>query len=212
METNNNNSQRLIDGYAGVADGIALLFSGFVEVIIHDLHSQKVVHIANNISKRAIGDDSGLEDIELNQTKTLIGPYEKMNWDGQKIRSTSIVLRDDTGTPNGMLCINMTTSMFEATRDMLDMFLAKHTLLPQPEILFHDDWQEKINLFINAWLKEQCLSIPSLTHINKRQLITALYETGAFKGKSAPNYVANVLNMGRATVFKYLKEIKLQTQ
>ena len=33
-------------------------------------------------------------------------------------------------------------------------------------------------------------------------------DLGAFKGKSAANYVANVLNMGRATVYKHLKEIK----
>ena len=36
----------------------------------------------------------------------------------------------------------------------------------------------------------------------------ALHAEGAFKGKSAANYVANVLNMGRATVYKHLKEIK----
>ncbi|AUG07032.1 hypothetical protein CXQ82_10735 [Pseudomonas sp. S09G 359] len=31
---------------------------------------------------------------------------------------------------------------------------------------------------------------------------------GAFKGKSTSNYVANVLGMGRATVYKHLKELK----
>ena len=36
----------------------------------------------------------------------------------------------------------------------------------------------------------------------------ALHAEGAFKGKSASNYVANVLNMGRATVYKHLKELK----
>jgi predicted transcriptional regulator YheO len=35
-----------------------------------------------------------------------------------------------------------------------------------------------------------------------------LHAEGAFKGKSASNYVANVLNMGRATVYKHLKELK----
>jgi predicted transcriptional regulator YheO len=38
--------------------------------------------------------------------------------------------------------------------------------------------------------------------------VLALHAEGAFKGKSASNYVANVLNMGRATVYKHLKELK----
>ena len=42
----------------------------------------------------------------------------------------------------------------------------------------------------------------------KRELVLALHAEGAFKGKSASNYVANVLNMGRATVYKHLKELK----
>ena len=41
-----------------------------------------------------------------------------------------------------------------------------------------------------------------------RELVLALHAEGAFKGKSASNYVANVLNMGRATVYKHLKELK----
>ena len=47
-----------------------------------------------------------------------------------------------------------------------------------------------------------------LTREHKRELVEALHAEGAFKGKSAANYVANVLNMGRATVYKHLKEIK----
>mgnify|MGYP000384976042 CR=1 FL=1 len=43
---------------------------------------------------------------------------------------------------------------------------------------------------------------------NKRELVLALHAEGAFKGKSASNYVANVLGMGRATVYKHLKELK----
>lgn len=201
-------STLLVERYSAVADGIALLFSGYVEVIIHEVGSQSVVYIANNISKRRLGDPSSLDDVAFSPTDKVIGPYEKLNWDGQNIRSTSIVLRNDDGEAVGMLCINMRISAFEAAKDMLDILLSGNKVIPQPEILFHDDWQERINTFIHAWLKEQCLSISILTHVNKRQLVEALYEEGAFKGKSAPNYVASVLNMGRATVFKYLRDIK----
>ena len=44
----------LLDRYSRVADGIALLFFPYVEIVIHDLHSQTVAYIANNLSKREI--------------------------------------------------------------------------------------------------------------------------------------------------------------
>jgi predicted transcriptional regulator YheO len=47
-----------------------------------------------------------------------------------------------------------------------------------------------------------------LNRDHKRELVLALHAEGAFKGKSAANYVANVLGMGRATVYKHLKELK----
>lgn len=207
-ENNLSNESLLLRRYASVADGIALLFSDYVEVIIHDLRSQSVVHIANNISKRKIGDPSSLDDVNFEQTETVIGPYEKLNWDGKKICSTSIVLRDDQLDPIGMLCINMNTAPVQAAQEALALLLPIKNLIPQPEKLFHDDWQDKVNSFIHCWLSNSNLTIASLSRQEKRELVEALYDEGAFNGKSSADYIANVLSMGRATVFNYLREIK----
>jgi predicted transcriptional regulator YheO len=64
---------------------------------------------------------------------------------------------------------------------------------------------------MHAWLKERMLGLDALTREQKRQLIEALSAEGAFKGKSAANYIAAVLRIGRATVYKYLKQIKETT-
>ena len=53
-------------------------------------------------------------------------------------------------------------------------------------------------------LRPDCLNV--LTREHKRERGEALHAEGAFKGKSAANHVANVLNLGRATVYKNLKE------
>ncbi|NBI52522.1 helix-turn-helix transcriptional regulator [Photobacterium alginatilyticum] len=201
-------AELLIQRYAPVADGIALLFSDYVEVIIHDLATQSVAYIANNISKRKIGDPSALDDVNFDQTESVIGPYEKLNWDGQKICSTSVVLRNDANTPIGMLCINMNTTPIESARAVLDLLLPAKNLIPQPEKLFNDDWQEKINSFIHDWLASHHLTLSVISRKDKRQLVEALYEQGAFNGKNSADYIANVLSMGRATVFNYLREIK----
>ena len=198
-----------LDNYRTIADAIATLFFPHAEVVLHDLRTQKVDYIANNISKRVIGDDAALEDMLSGEVdERTIGPYEKLNWDGQKIRSVSSVLRDTSGTPIAVLCINLNISMFETAKQALELFLSSSKLVPQPDALFRDDWQERINTFLHSWLRQRQLGLNLLTREHKRELVEALHAEGAFKGKSAANYVANVLNMGRATVYKHLKEIK----
>lgn len=199
----------VMQNFRGIADAIATLFFPHAEVVLHDLRTQTVDYIANNLSKRSLGDDSSLEDLlDGDVSEVNIGPYEKLNWDGQKIRSLSTVLHDHKGRRLAVLCINLNISMFETAKAALDLFLSPSKLIAQPDALFRDDWQERINTFLHAWLRERQLSLNLLTRDHKRELVLALHAEGAFKGKSASNYVANVLGMGRATVYKHLKALK----
>ncbi|WP_264317300.1 MULTISPECIES: helix-turn-helix transcriptional regulator [Pseudomonas] len=198
-----------IENYKAIADSIALLLFPHAEVIVHEVESQTVVHIANNFSKRQLGDDSAL-DQELGdfRSSASIGPYEKVNWDGQKIRSITSVLYDQHGEAEYLLCINLNFSVLEQAREALDAFFQVSRLIPQPDSLFKDDWQERINTFLHSWLKERNLSLRTLKMNDKRTLVEALHAEGAFEGRSGADYVANVLSMGRATVYKYLKELR----
>ena len=199
---------RLLARARPMADGIAALLFPFAEVAVHDLASQTVVHLANNLSRRELGDASALEDLAIDAQDSVIGPYEKQNWDGGRMRSVSVVVRDDAGAPLGVVCINLSIAAFEQARAALDLFVTGVRVMPQPEVLFRDDWQERINTFLHAWLRAHQLSLPSLTRDQKRELVSALDRDGAFRGRSAANYVAKVLSMGRATVFKHLKRVR----
>jgi len=204
--------ETLLHRYKNIADGITLLFSDFVEVVIHDLHEQKIVYMANNFSKRQLGDESGLEQLKNPHSEAVVGPYLNLKWDGQKINSVSVVLRDDDDSPIGVMSINMLVSPFEAARDALTLLVEGHKPVAQPEVIFHDYWQEKINQYITNWIQENKLTIQNLSQKHKKELVEELYYQGAFKGKSAAKYVANILNMGRATVFKYTRELKSKDQ
>lgn len=149
------NSSSQLELLRSVADGIAALFFPNAEVVIHDLATNKIAYLANNLSKRKPGDDAGLEDFELDGGAGVTGPYEKLNWDGKKMRSVSIAARDEQGKPSYLLCINLSTAMFEDARNALDMFLSVTRLQPQPQQLFKDDWQEKINTFLHDWLRRE---------------------------------------------------------
>ncbi|MCK7427938.1 helix-turn-helix transcriptional regulator [Enterobacter chengduensis] len=190
-----------------VANGIAALFFPSVEVVIHDVGTGKVVYIANNLSKRKPGDDAGLDDLQKDQLASVTGPYEKLNWDGKKMRSVTIATGDDK-TPGYLLCINLSTAVFEEARNALDMFLSVTRLQPQPEQLFRDDWQEKINTFLHEWLRRENTSLSALTREQKKTLVQSLQREGAFRAKNAADYIAGVLSLGRTTVYKYLRECK----
>lgn len=205
-----NQKSILIARYQGFCDAIAALFFPYAEAVIHDLDTQSVVYIANNFSKRALGDASALDNIEFDTNENVLGPFEKINWDGRAIRGISIVLREDNGQPIGVICLNLNVAVFEQARDALDLFVKGAKLLPQPDKLFKDDWQERINTFLHHWLQKNQLALSTLTREHKRELVRALYDEGAFNGKSSANYIANVLDMGRATVFKHLKDYKAQ--
>jgi len=198
----------LLDRTQGFADGVATLFFPYAEVVVHNLSTRRISYIANNLSRRKVGDDSALDNAEFQPGESVIGPYEKRNWDGAVMRSVSVVVREPTGRPIGLVCINLNIGVFEQARAALDLLVSGARLTPQPEVIFRDDWQERINTFIHGWLGQHQVGLTTLTRIQKKSLIEDLYRNGAFKGRSAAEYVARVLKMGRATIFKYTRELK----
>ena len=75
----------LLARYQGFCDAIAAIFFPYAEVVVHDLGTQSVVYIANNISKRMLGDASALDNIEFDSDENVLGPFEKLNWDGRAV-------------------------------------------------------------------------------------------------------------------------------
>lgn len=198
----------MLTRHQAMADAIAKLFYPYAEVVLHELASQTICYIANNFSRRELGDESGLDELKRGLSADVIGPYAKLNWDGRQLRAISVVLRDAAGAPEGMMCINLDVSVLESMKGVLDFFLAGNRLVSQPAEFFQDDWHERINNFIHAWLQERQLSLSLLGREHKHDLVHALYFEGAFRGKNSANYIANILGMGRATVYKHLKELK----
>lgn len=196
-----------LDLLKSVADGIAALFFPSVEVVIHDVEAGTVAYIANNLSKRKPGDEAGLNDLQQDLLAPVTGPYEKLNWDGKKMRSVTIATGNDD-TPGYLLCINLSTAVFEEARNALEMFLSVTRLQPQPEQLFKDDWQESINAFLHEWIRRENTSLSALTREQKKMLVQKLHREGAFRAKNAADYIANVLSLGRTTVYKYLRECR----
>lgn len=133
--------------------------------------------------------------------------YTKVNWDGKKLKSSTATLRDKNKTPIGLLCINLDVSKLEEFRYLLDQWSNIQSYQNQPEVLFKDDWREKINLYVSDYLSKEGLTLKMLSKEKKRDLIQTLHREGAFKAKNAATYVADVLDLSRATIYNYLRLI-----
>lgn len=197
-----------LHSYRPVCDAIAALFQPYVEVVLHELSSDSAVYIAGNFSKRELGEPSLLHEIDFHGEDQVIGPYEKINWDGRVIKSITSVLRDPAGRPLGVLCINADVSDFHAVIGTLSALVRVPDRAYRPDALFKDDWHDRINEFVQHWTHERGLTISTLTHADRRDLVVALSQNGAFGGRNAASYISRVLGMGRATVYKYLSKGK----
>lgn len=190
-----------------VAEAITLLLHPHAEVVIHDLKTGKIAAIYNNFSKRKVGDESLIEDLPDSAELPDVFPvYTKMNWNGRTIKCSTATLRDKNKKPVGLMCMNLDVSMWEEFRHLLDQWLGASSA--QPEVLFKDDWRERINLYVSDYLKEEGIALRSLSKEGKQDLIKALHREGAFKAKNAAAYVADVLDLSRATIYNYLKDDK----
>lgn len=188
------------------AEGIARLLRPFAEVVVHDLEKDSVCAIYNPLSKRDVGSSSYLDRINFDTTETVIGPYDKTNWDGRPLKSISIVLRDTCGEAQGFLCVNLDVSQFQTTQNMLMEFLGNNLSMQiEDEKLFRDDLYEQINVFIQEYCRDNQTSLNALSRQSKKDLMILLEKQGAFKGKNAALYVSKILGISRATVYNYLK-------
>lgn len=196
-----------IKRFLPTAQAIEMLLHPYAEVVLHDLATSKIVAIFNSFSHREPGDDSLLEEIEFDESKDIIGPYEKLNWDGSRLKSITSVIRNSTGKAVGLMCINLDLSKFDEFRQLVERFMHPDSFMPQLQELFKDDWQEQINIYVHEYLGKQHKRLNNLCRSDKQELVELLNRAGAFKKKNAAAYVGKVLGISRATVYKYLSEI-----
>lgn len=184
-----------LSGYISLCDAFVLLMKPLVEVVIHDLKTNTICYVNGNLSKRKVGDFSLLDDLETGLNKIV---YPKLNFDGRLVKSISVPIRD-----THLICINCDVSVFSQMQSLSEQFLAIH---PKPESLFKNDWQEKLHISVHNFLEQKSWSFDHLKGLQKKELIKHLFDLGAFNEKNAPDYVAKILSMGRATIFNYLKQ------
>lgn len=197
--------KKAIKLFLPTAEAVQRLLHPHAEVVVHDILLNQIVAIFHPLSKRNVGDSSLFtKEEEMARLADCLGPYEKINWDGRKLKSVSSVIRDEHGEAVGMLCINLDISKLEKFNDFLASFINREKFSSQPAPLFQDDWQEKINKYLHIYLVKNNLNLDLLSRYEKKELIEHLHNIGAFSGKNAAFYVAQIIGVSRATIYNYL--------
>lgn len=198
-----------IRAFMPAVEGITKLFHPYAEGAIHDLRSGKIVALYNNISKRNIGDHSAVTElgIDIKDFPDFFEPYYKTNWDGGKLKCTSITVRDKQGTPIGLICINFATTDFEAMSAHMDAFLAlRNNNSLNPVEQFAVDWQKQVSEIIDNYVETTNIALKAMGKTEKSELVKQLYNRGLFNYRDAAAFVAKKLGVSRTTIYNYLKE------
>lgn len=199
-----------IQPYLSIIHGIIALFAPFVEVTIHDVTSGKISAIYGTITNRKAGDLSPVTELQLPVEKfpDVFDPYYETNWDGRKIKCTTVTVRDAAQNPVALICFNFDVSVFQDMQVNLKTFLAVKENTTNPVELYGGNWQEKIDTLVSQYLSQHKLILGKLTREQKQALIEKLSQQGVFFLKNAAPYIANKLDISRATVYNYLKVLR----
>ncbi len=193
-----------LKGLEFLAEGISKLFLPFVEVVVHDLKANKLVFLSGHLTPRKIGDSSYLSKADRSLPPGVYGPYSQINSKGKPTKSISIVLPSD-GNERLMICINFDVSDFQHLHSLIGNLTSLSNMESLEEI-FDENWQDKIHKFVSESLAERGLTLDQLSREDKKEIVFLLRKKGAFNGKNAASYIAQILNVSRASIYGYLKE------
>jgi predicted transcriptional regulator YheO len=200
-----------------LARALHALLGPMSEVVIFDFADldHAVVCIEGDISHREVGDpaiDPLLSLLRAGQTDDDLHGYVFSLPVGRPMKSSAIWLRDADGQVYGALCVNLDLGVFTQLHELLDSFIAAAPRQPtrRPESSPTGDVQQTLQALIDDAMHDRD-GLPILSREGKIAFIARLDGLGAFRFKRAADLVADQLGLGRATVYKYLRQSRRQT-
>jgi predicted transcriptional regulator YheO len=208
--------------YVPFVKAIARMFGDRCEVLLHDASrlEHSIVVIENgHVTGRKVGGpmtDLGLYFLQSDQFKetTFLANYQSEAKNGEKLKSTSIFLRNKKKEIIGFLCINYDVSYMVDLEQKISDFCEVNTHIQEDngthneEEAFPDSLDDLFNRVFNQMLKKIGLPIEKMKKNDKINLVRLLNKRGIFLINGAIDEVARRLNVSRYTIYNYLAEIK----
>ena len=198
-----------LENYVAVANLIADTFGNHCEVILHDfsIPQNSVVYTRNNVvTNRQVGEsftEYFVKEVLLSRKfkDDVSSNYIMKGADGQTIKSSTVLIRDQAEKVIGSLCVNIDTSMMGLEEPEEEE--EKDT---GEEVAVLPNIQEIVDDIIEHTIGNQ--NIEGMSRDQKIDQIRFMNEKGLFLIKGAADKVAERMNISKVTVYSYLDEIR----
>lgn len=207
------------ESYKILCNGLSKCIGGGYELVLHSLEGcgHSVIKVINGFhSGRTEG--SGMNEDELDMLGHIINDgtpnYISFLSEGIKsapVKCNAFAVTGEDGRIIGLLCINLhlNTPLIQVLNHFLPC-LDRHSCFDS-EIL-HETYspaEDLISDLVNE-VSVQVLSDPSITAISKnKEIIKRLHGHVVFKMKEAVQRCADILGIGKNTVYMHLRNIKV---
>ncbi|MFG2127174.1 transcriptional regulator [Streptomyces sp. NPDC048751] len=203
-----------------VADGIAATFGPVCEVVIHDYRrpEQSVVAVAGSVTGRAVG--GAMSEIGLRVLARGDKAGDELNYltrtgSGQLVKSSTMLLRDSTGTVFGALCVNLDVTAVNQAQALLGALAGiagSGAGADPPVTTFGNDIDSVVDALVDAHLLHGNQTWAGLDRARRLELFRGLDERGVFAVRRAIEQVAQRLGISRASAYSYLSQSRATDQ
>lgn len=205
-------SKNLLSQLGVVAEAISSTIGpGWCEVVVHDFRvpDASIVAISGSVTNRSVG--GSMSQIGLAMLAEGDDASARMNYiartrDGKAVKSTTVPIRDESGTVVGAFCINIDVTQVAAVSDALRAMGTGQSPPAAGITHFGNDVGEVAQILIEETLIQLGWSVPPSTSDGCMEFVRALDRKGFFSIRKSASLLADYLGLSRATIYAYLKE------
>ena len=199
-----------------LAKGIASQFGPNCEVVVHDLATNdpesSIVAIENGqVTGRKVGDGPShvvLEALRGGQAQLQDHlSYLTRTKDGKILKSTTIYIRNDNGTPIGIFGINYDITLMLAMETALKQFTATEKDEKEPEAISRNV-SDLLDELMEQSVKLVGKPVPLMNKEDKLKAVQFLTDTGAFLITKSGDKVCKFFGISKYTLYSYIDEAK----
>ena len=223
---------RLLEIFKSLVIPLGCSFPSSSEVVLHDLHQlpNSIIAIYGDVTGRSEGDpatDWLLRSFASEDFRTVVG-YETTLNDGRRLKSSTMILNNLSGSPIAALCINSDVSVWHKVQEIADSMTSNSLLfadvsersrpsstgtgatVPYPEdgeAFVHDVDELAQHLIVQA-VGVAGIPVDLMKKSHKIEVVRSLKASGMFLLRDAVEMIAEALTVSRFTIYNYLQEIE----
>ncbi|MFF4255586.1 transcriptional regulator [Streptomyces sp. NPDC001663] len=200
-----------------VVDGIVATFGPVCEVVLHDYRrpDKSVVAVAGSVTGRDVG--GAMSEIGMRVLARGDQAADELNYAtrtraGKPVKSSTIVLRDSTGSVFGALCVNVDLGAVGEAHALLGALAGLGPAVAEaPVTTFGNDIDSVVDAILDGHRLREHQSWAGMDRTERLELFRSLDDQGVFAVRRAVEQVAARLGISRASAYSYLSQARAAT-